>query len=66
MARKILEKIYDFGKIEALQIFWGKSYNNRCGKIGHIDHPRSFWRDHAFPAAKDHPKLTSFFASFLS
>jgi integrase/recombinase XerD len=36
------------------------------GKIGHIDHPRSFWRDHAFPAAKDHPKLTSFFASFLS
>ena len=36
------------------------------GKIGHIDHPRSFLRDHAYPAAKDHPKLTSFFASFLS
>jgi hypothetical protein len=36
------------------------------GKIGHIDHPRSFLRDHAYPAAKDHPKLTSFFASFSS
>jgi putative ABC transport system permease protein len=36
------------------------------GKIGHIDHPRPFLRDHAYPAAKDHPKLTSFFASFLS
>ena len=35
------------------------------GKIGHIDHPRSFSLDHAFPAAKDHPKLTSFFASIL-
>jgi len=36
------------------------------GKIGHIDHPGSFSRDHAFPAAKDHPKLTSFFALFSS
>jgi hypothetical protein len=36
------------------------------GKNGHIDHPRSFLRDHAFPVAKDHPKLTCFFASFSS
>jgi hypothetical protein len=35
------------------------------GKIGHIDHPTPFLRDHASPAAKDHPKLTSFFASVL-
>ena len=41
-------------------------FTTMYGKIGHIDHPRSFLRDHAFPAAKDHPKLTSFFASFSS
>jgi hypothetical protein len=28
MARKILENIFDFGKIEVLQIFWKKSYAN--------------------------------------
>jgi hypothetical protein len=48
-----------------------KNYENLkkvriSGKIGHIDHPRSFLRDHASPAAKDHPKLTSFFAPLLS
>jgi hypothetical protein len=25
------------------------------GKIGHIDHPSPFLRDHASPAVKDHP-----------
>lgn len=47
-------------------VYWFEGERIITGKIGHIDHPRSFLRDHAFPAAKDHPKLTSFFASFSS
>ena len=70
--RKELLSAYVFQSLPEVRIKvkeWMTDYNEmrpHNGKIGHIDHPRSFLRDHAFPAAKDQPKLTSFFASFSS
>ena len=63
---QLYTNMYNYNSLLLYNNLLYKSLLNIIGKNGHIDHPRSFLRDHASPAAKDHPKLTSFFASFSS
>jgi hypothetical protein len=41
--------------------FLGTCKINNVGKIGDIDHPFPFFRDHASPAGKDHSKVNIHF-----